>query len=43
MSETLVTEQDKKRRAVRMAIGLGASALGIYLLYIAYFFVSAAG
>ncbi len=37
------SEQDKKRRAVRMAFGLGAIALLLYVMYIAYFFISAAG
>ena len=43
MADPAVDEQAKKRRTVRLAIGLGAAALGVYLLYIAYFFISAAG
>lgn len=38
-----VTQQDRKRRAVRMAVGLAVAALFVYGSYIGYFFLSAAG
>ena len=36
-----VSDKDRKRRTVRMAIGLAACALIIYAAYIGYFVVSA--
>jgi hypothetical protein len=36
-----VTEQDRKRRTVRMAVGLALAAVFVYAAYIGYFFVSA--
>lgn len=43
VSGPVMTEQDKKRRTVRMAVGLGVIALLLYVMYIAYFFMSAGG
>jgi hypothetical protein len=38
-----VSDQKRKSRAVRMAIGLGVIAVGIYAGYIALFISSASG
>ncbi len=42
VTEPVMSEQDKKRRTVRMAVGLGVVALLLYVMYIVFFFMNAA-